>query len=181
MKRKEFSEFAAQVLRAKRVTRLGWRKAGVPNPESIADHMYSMAVLGMLLSDMRGLDTAETLRMVLLHDLQEVTTGDWTPQRRKKMGVGQSRKLEFQAFRAIISRLPRRLARKYSALWMQVQKGKTGEARLAADLDSFEMGLQAYAYSIRHPKRRSLEALWRSAVKKTKDPWLRAVLLAKRA
>ena len=50
---------------------------GVPQPESVAGHMYRMAVLGLLAGD--ALDKNRCVKMCLVHDLAESIVGDITP------------------------------------------------------------------------------------------------------
>lgn len=72
--------FFDAVLGLKTVDRAGWSaKAGIKNPESVADHTFSMCAVGMVLSDMVGLDTGKVLRMTILHDLAESVVGDYMP------------------------------------------------------------------------------------------------------
>ena len=64
----------------KKIHRQGWvDKLSLNNPESVADHSYSMAVMGMVLSDLENYDSEKILKMILLHDLAESEIGDYTP------------------------------------------------------------------------------------------------------
>lgn len=51
----------------------------VPEPETVACHMYRMAVLTMTIED-SSLDLSRCLRMALIHDLGEAIVGDITPR-----------------------------------------------------------------------------------------------------
>jgi HD superfamily phosphodiesterase len=56
--------------RLKKEMRRGWVvKAGIPNPESVADHTFRTVLLAMLLGDSRHFDTEKMMRMALIHDL----------------------------------------------------------------------------------------------------------------
>lgn len=44
-------DFANVVTRLKLTKRTGWVKSGISGPESIADHMYRMSMLAMLITD----------------------------------------------------------------------------------------------------------------------------------
>ena len=49
-------KFFEKVLELKNVPRQGWKeKLAIDDPESVADHIYSTAVISMVLSDMEGL------------------------------------------------------------------------------------------------------------------------------
>src|SRR5215210_5416324 len=76
----ELISFFDSVLRLKSLKRAGWvAKAGISNPESVSDHTYSMCAIGMILSDMLGLDTERVMKMIILHDLAESIIGDYMP------------------------------------------------------------------------------------------------------
>ncbi|MBI5859248.1 MAG: HD domain-containing protein, partial [Nitrosarchaeum sp.] len=65
----------------KKIPRQGWiDKLSIDNPESVADHTFSMAMMGMIFSDLENYDTEKILKMILLHDLAESITGDITPE-----------------------------------------------------------------------------------------------------
>ena len=76
-------EFISEVGRLKRLPRTGWVESGVPDPESVADHSFRVALLTLVLADLKGLDALKAVRMALIHDLGEAETGDLTPARRR--------------------------------------------------------------------------------------------------
>lgn len=59
--------------------RTGWVRQGVDGPESIADHMYRMAVLSLLSEEDEDLDVGRCVQMAVVHDLAEASVGDITP------------------------------------------------------------------------------------------------------
>lgn len=65
--------------RFKDLKRSGWLIKKVINPESDAEHSFSVALLAMLLMP-AGLDEKKCFKMALVHDLAEVYSGDYTPQ-----------------------------------------------------------------------------------------------------
>ena len=71
--------------------------------ESVADHSYSMAMMGMVISDLENYDTEKILKMILLHDLAESKIGDITPE---QMSNENKNELENNAFNEIIDKLP---------------------------------------------------------------------------
>ena len=67
------------------VQRQGWiDELSIKNSESVADHTYSMAIIGMVLSDSQKYNTEKILKMILIHDLAESITGDFTPEQKSK-------------------------------------------------------------------------------------------------
>ena len=86
----DFLNIAANL---KTILRQGWiDKLSITNPESVADHTYSMAIIGMILSDSQNYNTQKILKMILLHDLAESLTGDFTPEQKSKKRKNKSRK-----------------------------------------------------------------------------------------
>ncbi len=74
-------KFFSQSGRLKSEKRRGWlMKLGLAHPESVADHTYRTALMALVLSDSRGLDTANAVRLALLHDLprRRGWSGSWT-------------------------------------------------------------------------------------------------------
>ncbi len=128
----------------KGVRRQGWiDRLGHGDPETVAEHSYSMAVMGMVFSDLEGMDTGKILRMILLHDLAESEVGDITPG---AMPGGEKAGLEDGAMGRILASLPGSLSGQYALLWDEFRRDSSPEARLAHQLDRLEMALQASAY-----------------------------------
>src|SRR5690554_257736 len=74
------SIFFQSILRLKSIRRAGWvSKVKIKDPESVADHSFSMCAIAMLLSDVLGFDTRKAMKMVILHDLAESVVGDYMP------------------------------------------------------------------------------------------------------
>ena len=60
--------------------RTGWVKRGVDKPESIADHMYRMGIMSLLVQTAPGSTSAEVtynythcMKLALVHDIAEST------------------------------------------------------------------------------------------------------------
>ena len=93
-------DFFKMASNLKKIQRQGWvDKLDIDNPESVADHSYSMAIMGMIISDMENYNSEKILKIILLHDLAESEIGDFIPgeiSKEKKV------KLENDAFSKII-------------------------------------------------------------------------------
>ncbi len=63
----------------KDLKRQGWVDKGVINPESDAEHSFSLALLAMLLAP-DELNKQKCLELALIHDLSEIYAGDHTPR-----------------------------------------------------------------------------------------------------
>ena len=149
--------------------RTGWVRRGVPHPESIADHMYRMAVMA-LVAGMQGggaggdggdapgapattttdppsppLDVAKCVLLALAHDVAEAIVGDIAPGD----GVSKADKAAREA--AAMAQVEAMLgggpaASRLGALFAEYEVGETREAALVKDLDKVEMVLQAGEY-----------------------------------
>ena len=80
------------------------------HPESVADHSYRTALMAMVFSDIRGLDTEKAVKMALLHDLPEALVGDSIPGERTP---AEKKRMESAAMRTLLSDLPPRVAKEY--------------------------------------------------------------------
>jgi len=144
-------DFFYVISELKKVPRKGWKeKAGIDKPESVADHSYSTAIMAMLFSDIKNLNTEKMIKMALIHDLAESITGDFTPNEISK----ETKKLiENEAMDDILAKLPLNVAEQYRKIWQEFQEGKTEESILLHDIDRLEMAVQAAKYfSEGHPK-----------------------------
>jgi putative hydrolase of HD superfamily len=141
----------------KKLKRTGWVESRVPDPESVADHSYRVALLAMAISDKQDLDTLKTVRMALLHDLAESTVGDLTPRQKQ----GPHEKLESDAMMKILASLPEKVSQLYSQTWKEYQQNETPEARLVHNADKIEMLTQAKEYESKGSK---LDQFWETEI-----------------
>ena len=113
----ELSDFFKHASNLKNISRQGWiDKLSIENPESVADHSYSMAVMAMAISDLENYDSEKILKMVLLHDLSESKIGDFTPNQITKE---KKEKMENDAFNEIIEKLPDVIKSEYNEIWKE--------------------------------------------------------------
>ena len=155
--------FFQYVLQLKSVKRAGWvSKVHVNNPESVADHTFSMCAISMVLSDMLGLDTEKVMKMVILHDLAESITGDYMPEEiSKKCKLSQEKK----AMNSILCSLPCNISSNYIKIWQEYILNKTHVARFVHRIDKMDMILQARRYAKQGYSRKLLARFYKSADK----------------
>ncbi|MEM4377910.1 MAG: HD domain-containing protein [Candidatus Nitrosotenuis sp.] len=138
------AEFFKTVLKLKTIPRQGWiNKLGLQDPESVADHCFSTAVIAMILSAKKNLDTTKIIKMSLLHDLAEAITGDLTPDDIPKL---KKIEMENSAMAQILSNLDNSQKLEYSSIWNEYQKNSSKEAKLLHQIDKLEMAMQANVY-----------------------------------
>ncbi len=139
------SDFFNIVSELKKVPRKGWKeKVGIPNPESVADHSYNTAIMAMIFSDSKKIDTEKIIKMALLHDMAESITGDFMPN---EISKENKRIVENQVVMEILSTLPPNLLDMYRQLWDEYLESSSQESMLLHEIDKLEMAIQAAKYS----------------------------------
>ena len=143
----ELLEFSKLVGKLKKIERTGWVTwAKIENPESVAEHIFRTAVLGLIVADMKKLNTEKVVRMCLIHDLPEAIIGDWDPKAKKKLGLDKWKAREKEAANKMFSLLPNDIKEKYVEAWNELEGMKTEEAKIVKQLDRLEMVIQAQEY-----------------------------------
>ena len=171
MSLEELIEFSEIIGKLKVVNRSGWvSQVGITRPESVADHSFRCAILGMWIGDLQGVDTEKLIRMLLLHDIQEALTGDYDYYAKEEIGTPTVKLQERIAIKDILSGLPTKLKRKYYAIWQEHEDKTTREAMLANDIDKIEMLIQALEYEKEGYASGKLEVFWTSVQSKIKTP-----------
>ena len=123
------------LLKLKQLARTGWVRAGVENPESVADHSWGMAILALRLCP-QGLDLCKVLSMCIMHDVAEILVGDLTPH--DEIKGKEKHDLERAAMNKI--------APQWVGLFDEYEGGESPEARFVKTIDKLDMGLQAITY-----------------------------------
>lgn len=163
-----------EAVRLKRLTRAGWVRKGVPNPETVAAHSWGVAWLATALLP-KELSLERALVYATLHDLAEVRVGDITPHD----GVSASEKAqrEHSAIQGLLGPLERGDA--LLTLWEQYEAQADPEAQFVRQLDRLDMAIQAAVYS--NEGTGGLEEFLLSAAKVITHPRLLPLLEAIRA
>ena len=127
----------------------------------------------MVLSDSKNYDTEKILKMILIHDLAESVTGDFTPEQKPKQ---EKINLENNVFEQIIKNLPSNLKEQYLSLWREYLKNESKEAIFVHQIDKLEMALQAEMYLQKNFPEKNLKPFFDSAKKEITDPNLLTLL-----
>ena len=164
-------DFFKTVVHLKKISRQGWiDKLSIDNPESVADHSYSMAMISMVISDLENYNSEKILKMVLLHDLAESKIGDFTPEQINK----ESKiKLENDAFNEIIGYLPELIKNEYLEIWNEYQENTSPESKIIHQIDKLEMALQAKIYQNEGHSNEKLKSFFESAKTGITNPKLK--------
>jgi len=159
-------EFFAIAGKLKDIKRKGWKEKEISLPESVADHSYRLALLGMVLAKKLEVDEGKIIRMALVHDLVESETGD-IPTPQKKENFEEEKRIATRIFSKIED------GNEYLGLWEEFELGSSKEAILLAQLDKIEMVMQALEYEKKGIDSKKLDEFWNSAEKEIVDPELK--------
>ena len=168
---KEKLNFLIKINKLKETPRTGWVLRNVKNPETIAEHIFRVAIASWILSAKRGLNVKRAIKVALSHDLCEVYAGDVTPffyyinlpkdkKKRKevlKKWVRLSKKekekrgkkkfeKEKKGLLRLIKNLKPKLRRDIFSNWFDYEKGVSKEGRFVKQVDKIETLIQAVEY-----------------------------------
>lgn len=132
--------FEAGVL--KRAARTGWWFTGVKHPESIAEHSFRTALIGMMLAAMEGADPARVSMMCVLHDTQESRITDIPHIAKRYLTAAPNTTVTADQ----VAACPPEVADVITAAVAEYEAGETLEAVVARDADKLECLVQAVEY-----------------------------------
>jgi putative hydrolase of HD superfamily len=164
-------DFFKTAVNLKNISRQGWiNKLSLKHPESVSDHSYSMAIMGMVISDLENYNSEKILKMILLHDLAESKIGDYTPNQISKEN---KIKIENKAYDEIINTLPDAIKLQYAQIWEEYQKQESPESKIVHQIDKLEMALQAKMYQKEGSSKEAIESFFKSAENEITHPKLK--------
>ncbi|KAG6470740.1 hypothetical protein ZIOFF_071817 [Zingiber officinale] len=170
-------DFLTLCHRLKTTKRKGWIKHGIDHPESIADHMYRMALMSLVAGEIPGVDRERCIKIAIVHDIAEVfvvacyyiviceffyfrfdelpryvaIVGDITPS--DGIPKAEKSRREQEALDEMCRILGGGLmADEIQELWQEYENNSSTEASLVKDFDKVEMILQALEYETEHGK-----------------------------
>ena len=133
MEQRRFIDFLNVIEKLKCNTRHSYTSSG--RKESVAEHSWRLAVMAMLCRDeFPTVDVDRVVKMCLIHDFGEALTGD-IPAFYK---TEEHEAVEDRATDALISTLPEPYKSEFSALFDEMDRMQTLEARLFKALDNME-------------------------------------------
>jgi len=113
--------------------------------ENDAEHSWHLALMAIVLCEWgedSAIDISKVIRMVLMHDLVEIDTGDVFIYDEEARAAQTQR--EEEAAERIFGLLPHDQAREYRVLWEEFEARETPEARYARALDRLQPLLLNY-------------------------------------
>ena len=110
--------------------------------ENDAEHSWHLALMVLMLAEHSNdtIDVLKVLKMVLIHDIVEIDTGDTFLFDTQKNHVNTEE--ELMAANRIFGILPDEQCDEYIAIWKEFEDGRTNEAKFAKAMDRFEPVLQ---------------------------------------
>lgn len=187
---KNILNFLIDVGQLKGKARRGWELHRIKDPETTAEHIFSLAILVWALGKEKKINLERAIKMALLHDLCEVYARDltpydpllpdnkkdvakilktwpkFTPQLKKKKEI-QKYKEESRCFNRLVSHLPKYFQIELNNLWTDYSQGLTKEARFVKQADKMINFLQGIEYWKKYGKIQ--HKLWTRWIKETID------------
>jgi putative hydrolase of HD superfamily len=127
-------DFILELEKLKGVTRKV-RPLGLDRYENSAEHSWQLAMLGISLTGYAevSVDINRVVRMLLVHDIGEIDTGDTMVF--AEGGWEERKAAELAGVKRIFGMLPREQGADFLALWQEFERGETAEARFAHAVD----------------------------------------------
>jgi putative hydrolases of HD superfamily len=126
----------------KNTPRAGWLRLGIPLPETVAEHSFRAAIVGMALAAAEGADVGRTTALCMLHDAHETRIGDVPAVARAYVTTAAPAAISAHQ----TSAMPHDVAKVFQDLTAEYEADETIEAQLAHDADKLETLLQAMEY-----------------------------------
>jgi putative hydrolase of HD superfamily len=121
----------------------GTKLAGVPNPDTIAEHAYRAAVIGYILAKAEKANPEKTALICLMHDNAEARITDLHKVARRYI---DTKKPEKTAYKEQLENLPDDFAKELLANFLEFENRTTAEGIIAKDADMLETAFQAKEY-----------------------------------
>lgn len=140
--------------RLKTTKREGWRRFGIARGESIADHMYRMAMISMLAPPtlLARVDRDKCTRMCLVHDMAESLVGDITPVDgvpKPEKSRREAETMDYLTRTLLRGKDSSTAAEEIRALWQEYEDSETLDSHFVHDIDKVELLLQMVEYERR--------------------------------
>jgi putative hydrolase of HD superfamily len=136
-------KFFSEVGYLKRMKHNGLIRAGVKDPDTIAEHSFRAALIGYVLADLEGADPEKVAVMCLIHDLAETRIGD---QNKVNSRYLDTKKAEKVAFDEQMENVSAKVAKKWQKYMAEMGSRNTKEGIAAKDADWLETALTAKEY-----------------------------------
>jgi putative hydrolase of HD superfamily len=185
-------DFLLELGRLKNMPRLYWTIRGIKKPETVSDHIFTVAVMAWILADKKKHDLETLLKMALCHEISAVHTGDSTPydkilpkdkktkekvldkwprlskKEKSKIFIEDFRE-EKKAFKKLSSKLKPPFKKEIVKLWEEYRTRSTPEGHFLSQINVLAVLLQALIYK-RKNKSFSATPIWEWAFEISDGP-----------
>jgi len=110
--------------------------------ENDAEHSWHLAMMAIVLSEHSDyeIDLLKVIKMVLIHDIVEIDSGDTFIYDQNKNH--ENTEEELKSAQRIFGILPKEQAEEFIRIWTEFEEGKSNEAKFARTMDRLEPLLQ---------------------------------------
>lgn len=110
--------------------------------ENDAEHSWHLAMMAIVLSEYSNdeIDLLKVIKMVLIHDIVEIDTGDTFIYDQNK--IHENTREELKSAQRIFGILPKEQAEEFIKIWTEFEEGISNEAKFAKSMDRLEPLLQ---------------------------------------
>lgn len=144
MNLKNTVNFIFEINQLKRIRHVGFKHAGVRDPDSVAEHVMRAAQIGYILAVMEGSANPERVAtMVLIHDNGEARIGD---QDKLSARYFNTKKSERDAIAEQLVNLESSIGQTWLSYFDEFENRNTKEGIIAKDADWLEQAFQAKEY-----------------------------------
>ena len=112
--------------------------------ESVAEHSWHLSLVALTVFEHldQPVDQLKVLKMLIIHDLAEIVTGDIPTFNKQKLDKQHIADQELKAFEHLIDSLTPSQKQDFLALYKEFEDKKTLEAKLAKAIDKLEAVIQ---------------------------------------
>lgn len=126
----------------KHMPRAGWLRLGIPQAESVAEHSFRVALIGMALAVIEGADPGHVAALCVLHDAHETRIGDVPATGRAYITTAKPEVITAHQ----TAGMPDDMAKMFQELTGEFEARETLAAQVAKDADKLETLMQAIEY-----------------------------------
>jgi len=151
-----------QAMKLKHLKRTGWTHKDIPNPESVASHIYGVALLALTVPLPKGIDRDKLVQMALVHDIGEAKIGDQVWERGTYSNHHKHLIKDEEERGAIFTMFESTGLDKVKKLSLEFIQHKSPTAKFLKELDKLDMVLEALVYEERVDPQQ-LNEFWENA------------------
>jgi len=188
-------DFLVEINKLKKMPRTLWVSLGVKNPETVAGHIFSVAILAWIFGqEKKELNMKKLLKMALCHEIPSVYTGDlispfgrilaktkrerreffkWPrlSKKEKEKRFFKDYQKERVALKKLTQILPTPLKKEITQLFEEYKTVSTPEAHFLNQVNVLAVLLQALLYQ-KKDKNLPIDWMWEWAFEKCEDPMI---------